>query len=137
MKFELIRENDSKGRHTTTSRSLHLLPTGGVLVDNPGVREFQLRECEDGVADLFEDVSDIIAACKFSNCEHNGEPGCAVLAAIESGALDERRFASFQKLQEEQARNARTLAMRREREQKLGQSYKSAIAKKRRGREER
>jgi len=131
-----IRENDGKGRHTTTSRSLHLLPTGGVLVDNPGVREFQLRECEEGVADLFEDVGELIAACKFSNCTHIAEPGCAILAAIQSGALDERRYASYQKLQAEQARNARTLAKRREREQQKTQSIKSAVAKKRRGRED-
>jgi ribosome biogenesis GTPase len=132
-----IREKDAKGRHTTTARSLHLLPTGGVLVDNPGVREFQLRDCAEGVADLFEDVLSTIAACKFSDCNHAGEPGCAVRAAIDSGTLDERRFASFQKLQAEQARNAKTLAQRRERERQKSQSYKSAIAKKRRGREER
>lgn len=132
-----IREQDGKGRHTTTSRSLHLLPTGGVLVDNPGVREFQLPDCEDGVADLFEDVLAIVAECRFSDCGHGGEPGCAVRAAIESGTLDERRYASFLKLNEEQSRNARTLAARRERDRKASRTYKSAIAKKRRGREER
>ncbi len=131
-----IREKDGKGRHTTTSRSLHLLPTGGVLIDNPGVREFQLRECDEGVADLFEDVGAIISECKFSNCMHNAEPGCAILAAIQSGELDERRYASYQKLQEEQARNARKLAKRREREQQMSQSNKSATAKKRRGRKD-
>ncbi len=129
-----IREKDGKGRHTTTSRSLHLLPTGGVLVDNPGVREFQLRDCEAGVADLFEDVLEVIAACKFSDCAHEAEPGCAVRAALESGALDERRYASYLKLQEEQERNARTLAKRREREQAKSRSYKAAIDRKRRGR---
>ena len=132
-----IRENDAKGRHTTTSRSLHLLPTGGVLVDNPGVRELQLPDCKDGVADLFDDVVGIVAECKFSNCGHDGEPGCAVQAAIESGELDERRYASFQKLNAEQARNSRTLAERRERERKTTRSYKSAMDKKRRRREER
>lgn len=127
-----IREKDGKGKHTTTSRSLHLLPTGGVLVDNPGVREFQLGECDEGVADLFEDVLRVIAECKFSDCRHEGEPGCAVRAAIASGELDERRYASFVKLQEEQARNARTLAARRERERKQGKTYKAAVARKRR-----
>ena len=126
-----IREKDGKGRHTTASRSLHLLPTGGVLVDNPGVREFQLPDCDDGVTDLFEDVLGIVSECKFSDCGHDEEPGCAVQAAIESGELDERRFANFQKLNEEQERNARTLAERHERERKLSQTYKSAIAKKR------
>lgn len=129
-----IREKDGKGRHTTTSRSLHLLPTGGVLVDNPGVREFQLPACEDGVADLFEDVVSIVVACKFSDCRHDGEPGCAIRAAIESGELDERRYASFKKLNEEQARNAKTLAARRERERKMSKVYKSAIDQKKRRR---
>ena len=129
-----IREKDGKGKHTTTSRSLHLLPTGGVLVDNPGVREFQLGDCDEGVADLFEDVLRIVAECRFSDCRHEGEPGCAVRAAIESGELDERRYESFVKLNEEQARNARTLAARRER--KTNQPYKGAGAKNRRRREE-
>ncbi|MCA9290404.1 MAG: ribosome small subunit-dependent GTPase A [Phycisphaerales bacterium] len=131
-----IREKDGKGRHTTTWRSLHLLPTGGVLVDNPGVREFQLPACEDGVEDLFEDVVDIIAECRFSNCAHDGVPGCAVTAAIESGALDERRFANYRKLRDEQSRHARILADRRERERKASGTYKAAIARKRRRREE-
>ena len=100
-------------------------------MDNPGVREFQLPDCDDGVTDLFEDVLGIVSECKFNDCGHDGEPGCAVQAAIESGELDERRFANFQKLNEEQERNARTLAARRERERKMSQTYKSAIAKKR------
>lgn len=129
-----IREKDGKGRHTTASRSLHLLPTGGVLVDNPGVREFQLPDCDDGVKDVFEDVLRIVAECRFSDCGHDGEPGCAVRAAIESGELDKRRFASFEKLSEEQTRNSKTLEARRERI--ANRTNKSAIARKRPGREE-
>jgi ribosome biogenesis GTPase len=129
-----IREKDGKGRHTTTSRSLHLLPTGGVLVDNPGVREFQLPECDDGVKDVFEDVLRIVAACRFSDCGHDREPGCAVRAAIASGELDQRRYASFVKLSEEQTRNAKTLEARRERDAK--RTSKSAAARRRPGREE-
>ena len=79
-----IREKDGKGRHTTTARSLHQLPGGGVLVDNPGMRELQLPDCEDGVADLFDDVIRIAEGCRFSNCNHNGDAGCAVTAAMES-----------------------------------------------------
>lgn len=129
-----IREKDAKGRHTTTSRSLHLLPSGGVLIDNPGVREFQLPGCDDGVTDLFEDVVNIIPECKFSDCKHEGEPGCAIRAAIDAGELDERRYASFQKLNEEQARNAEKLAARRERERKRTKGIKSAVNKKNRRR---
>jgi len=127
-----IREDDAKGRHTTTSRSLHLLPSGGVLVDNPGVRELQLPDCEEGLAALFEDVLRIAEGCRFSNCSHEGDAGCAIRAAIESGELDQRRYANYQKLNAEQAHNARSLAERRDRDRKTGKMYKSIIANKRR-----
>lgn len=129
-----IREQDGKGRHTTTSRSLHTLPSGGVLVDNPGVRELQLPDCEDGIADLFEDIIRIESECRFSDCKHDSEPGCAISAAIESGELDERRFDNYQKLNEEQERNARSLAERPDRARNQGKMYKSVIAEKKRRR---
>ena len=131
-----IREKDGKGRHTTTSRSLHLLPSGGVLMDNPGIRELQLPACEDGLLDVFDDVVRIAAGCRFSNCSHDGDAGCAVMAAIESGELDQRRFANFQKLNAEQAHNSRSLAERRERDRKMGRFFKSVLKDKRRLREE-
>lgn len=130
-----IREKDGKGRHTTTARSLHLLPSGGVLVDNPGMRELQLPACEDGVADLFDDVLQIAAGCRFANCSHEGDAGCALTAAVESGELDQRRFRSFMKLNAEQAHNSRSLAERRERDRKTGRFYKTVIADKQRRRE--
>ncbi len=129
-----IREKDGKGRHITTARSLHLLPSGGVLVDNPGMRELQLPACEDGVTDLFDDVFRIADDCRFNNCRHEGDAGCAVIAALESGELDERRFVSFKKLNAEQAHNSRSLAERRERERKTGRMYKTIMADKRRRR---
>jgi ribosome biogenesis GTPase len=127
-----IREKDGRGRHTTTSRSLHLLPSGGVLVDNPGIRELQLPACEDGLLDVFDDVVRIATFCRFSNCSHDGDAGCAVMAAIESGELEQRRFANFQKLNAEQAHNSRTLAERRERDRKFGRLGKSVLETKRR-----
>ncbi len=130
-----IRDKDGKGRHTTTTRSLHLLPSGGILVDNPGIRELQLPACEDGLLDVFEDVVRIAAGCRFSNCSHDGVAGCAVIAAIESGELDPRRVASFQKLDAEQAHNSRSLAERRERDRKMGRFFKSVLKDKRRIRE--
>lgn len=130
-----IREQDGKGRHTTTARSLHLLPSGGVLVDNPGMRELQLPACEEGVTDLFEDVLRIAAQCKYTDCSHEGDAGCAVQIAIESGELEQRRFTSFKKLLAEQARNASSLAERRERDRQTGRMYKSIIADKRRQRD--
>lgn len=93
-----VRRKDAKGRHTTTSRSLHLLPSGGILVDTPGVRELQLPACEDGLTDLLEGIVDIAANCRVTNCRHEADAGCAVAAALASGRLDERRYASFRKL---------------------------------------
>jgi len=130
-----IREADSKGRHTTTARSMHRLKDGGWLIDNPGMRELQLAECEQGVNDLFEDVLQLAEGCRFSNCHHQGDAGCAVEAALENGTLDSRRFRNFQKLQSEQQRNSSSLAERRERDRKQGKLYKTIIGdkKKRRG----
>ena len=135
-----IREADGKGRHTTTARSLHLLPSGGVLVDNPGVRECQLVECERGILELFDDVVQIIDRCRFRNCRHDGEAGCAIGPALESGELDRRRFTNFQTLNEEQDRNAKALLEREERAERLerrrsaGRSPKSSTNRGRRRR---
>jgi ribosome biogenesis GTPase / thiamine phosphate phosphatase len=93
---------DGKGQHTTTSRSLHLLHDGGMLIDTPGIRELQLSDCETGIEDAFDDVSQFLGCCKFSNCQHQTEKGCAIKTALESGELDLRRWESFQKLQNEQ-----------------------------------
>lgn len=131
-----IREHDGKGRHVTTARSLHLLPSGGMLVDNPGMRELQLADCETGVTDLFGDVMQIAEQCRFANCNHGQDAGCAITAALEAGELEERRFVSFQKLLAEQAHNSRSLAERRDRDRKTGKLYKSIQASKRRRREE-
>ncbi len=131
-----IRQHDGKGRHVTTARSLHLLPCGGILVDNPGMRELQLPACEEGVTDLFVDVLEIAEGCRFNNCSHEADDGCAVQAALESGELDQRRFTSFKKLLAEQARNARSLAERHEADRKMGRFIKSALAEKRRRRDQ-
>lgn len=129
-----VREKDAKGRHTTTVRSLHRLPRGGVLVDTPGMRELQLLDCEVGVADVFDEIYQIAAGCRFSDCQHDGDAGCAVAAALEQGELDERRFVSFKKLIAEQQHNSRSLAERRERDRGFGKMYKSVIKEKRRRR---
>lgn len=129
-----VREDDGKGRHTTTARSLHLLPSGAVLVDNPGVRELQLPGGDEGVTDLFEDVVELIAACRFSDCAHASEPGCAIRDAIESGTLEERRYQNYVKLQEEQARHGASLAEKRSRDRGLSKMYRSAAKDKKRRR---
>lgn len=97
-----VRGDDNKGKHTTTSRSLHRLPDGGVLVDLPGIRELQLTEAGAGIDDTFTEVSELIAACRFNNCTHAGEPGCAVAESFAAGQLDPRRWENYQKLRGEQ-----------------------------------
>ena len=110
-----IRLDDSKGRHTTTSRSLHCLANGALVLDSPGIRELQLTDVATGLADLFHDVEAFAAACKFSDCGHGSEPSCAVRHAIENGELEARRLASYRKLKLEDARNTQTIAQRGER----------------------
>jgi ribosome biogenesis GTPase len=102
-----VRESDSRGRHTTTGRQLVLLPEGGILIDTPGMRELQLWETGEAVAGAFADVEGIAEECRFRDCRHASEPGCAVLAAVAAGLLPEARLESFRKLQDEQAYQAR------------------------------
>lgn len=126
-----IREDDAKGRHTTTGRSLHRLPTGGWLLDTPGMRELQLTDSESGLDDVFADIVDLAAACRFGDCGHQSEPGCAVLAAIERGDLDPNRLKRYRKLIAENARNRASLAERRSRDRAFGKMVKGIIKKKR------
>ena len=96
-----IREDDDRGRHTTTARHLVLLPAGGMLIDTPGMRTVLMWEGEEGLSHTFQDIEDLASACKFRDCSHQSEPGCAVLAALESEALDRGRWNSYTKLQRE------------------------------------
>ena len=100
---------DERGRHTTTHRELVVLPTGGVLLDTPGLREVQLWAGEESLDRTFEDVAALAEECRFRDCGHVHEPGCAVLAAVEAGALERERLASYRKLQ----REVRALEVRR------------------------
>src|SRR6476661_1669501 len=96
-----IRESDGRGRHTTTARELHRLPGGGLLVDTPGMRELSLYDDADGVDTAYADVAQLAAGCRFRDCRHRTEPGCAVAAAIEDGSLDPARYGAWRKLQAE------------------------------------
>jgi ribosome biogenesis GTPase len=93
--------DDGRGRHTTTRRELILLPDGGVIVDTPGLRELQLWAADEGLEEAFEDVTELFAECRFSDCAHDTEPGCAVRAALEEGTLSWERWDSYRKLQRE------------------------------------
>jgi ribosome biogenesis GTPase len=98
-----VRESDSRGRHTTTGRQLLLLPGGGILIDTPGMRELQLWDTGEPVAAAFADIDALAAGCRFRDCVHRSEPGCAVVAAVTAGTLAASRLESFRKLQGEQA----------------------------------
>src|SRR5438093_4018978 len=93
-----VRESDSRGRHTTTSRELFVLPGGALLMDTPGLREMQLWDAEKGVAQTFADIDSLAAQCRFGDCRHEGEPGCAVQAALDAGTLDRGRLENRRKL---------------------------------------
>ena len=102
-----VREDDSRGRHTTTFRELILLPEGGVMIDTPGMRELQLWADEESLHAAFADIETLAQDCHFRDCAHDTEPGCAVRAALDAGVLDEGRFHSYLKLKRELARLAR------------------------------
>ena len=93
--------NDDKGRHTTTHRELLLLPNGAMVIDTPGMRELGMWDAAPGVEQTFTDIEALAAQCRFRNCSHTSEPGCAVRAAIRSGELDSGRWLSYQKLKNE------------------------------------
>ena len=102
-----VRDDDQRGRHTTTHREMVLLPNGALLVDNPGMRQVGLWGDEEDVNDAFSDVAALAASCRFSDCRHGAEPGCAVRAALGDGSLDSARYESWRKLQRELAFLAR------------------------------
>jgi len=115
MTVQEIREDDARGRHTTTRRQLVLLPGGGVIVDTPGMRELQLWEASEGFKGSFQDVEALAAGCRFRDCSHRTEPGCAVREAVENGTLAAERLRSYNKLQRE------LLHLARKRDQRLAQ----------------
>ena len=127
-----IREDDQRGRHTTTGRSMHQLPDGGWLIDTPGMRELQLVDVADAIDEVFSDVVAFAENCRFGDCTHTNEPGCAVLTAIEEGDLDAARFKRYLKLQSEDRRNTESVAERRARDKSLGKLYKTVLSGKRR-----
>jgi ribosome biogenesis GTPase len=122
-----IREDDSKGRHTTTRRSLISLQQGGLILDTPGMREIQLADCKEGISSTFADIEVYAEQCRFSDCRHNGEPGCAVQAALDSGELEQRRLDNYKKLLREDALNSASLSERRASDKALGRFYKTTL----------
>jgi ribosome biogenesis GTPase len=101
MTVQAARDVDGKGRHTTTTRNLLALPGGGVLIDTPGLRGVGLYDAETGVGQVFAEIEELAGRCRFHDCAHESEPGCAVTAAVDSGELPARRLDSYRKLKRE------------------------------------
>jgi ribosome biogenesis GTPase / thiamine phosphate phosphatase len=116
-----VRESDSRGHHTTTSRELFVLPNGALIIDTPGLRELQLWNAAEGLTQTFADVDELAAQCRFTDCHHQKEPGCAVQAALASGILDVDRLESWRKLQREQE------FLQRKIDPAVGATYKKRI----------
>lgn len=119
-----IREDDAKGRHTTRGRTLHRMVSGGFLVDTPGLRELALAGVDAGLSATFEDLAELEMRCRFADCTHHGEPGCAIEAALAAGEIDPDRWRRFEKLKREAARNDATLKERRDASKAQGKLYR-------------
>lgn len=130
MEVSEVSESNSKGRHTTSHRELLLLPNGGVIIDTPGMRELGIASDADGIDETFEQIKKLSDNCKFSDCSHTEELGCAVLEALENGDLDQDSFTNFHKLKREQAHFSSTVHEKRAKDKKLGKLYKSIIQEK-------
>ena len=114
MSVSAIREDDSKGRHTTTHRQLIRLKSGVLIIDTPGMRELGMWDVSEGLSDAFADVESYLGRCRFSDCKHETEPGCAIKAAIAAGELDISRWESYRKLKEEAVDKTEMLRRKRE-----------------------
>lgn len=115
-----IREDDARGRHTTTAREMFRLPGGAWVIDTPGMRELRIGAADVGMQTVFEDIESFAAQCQFHDCRHLGDRGCAVEAAVAVGELDARRLANYQKLQREAANAVRSTRERHEHDRHFG-----------------
>jgi len=126
-----VREDDARGRHTTTSRSLHLLPNGGILLDVPGMRELKIADAANALGEVFADIESLAEDCRFRDCRHEREPGCRVLEAVEAGALDRRRLDNYRKLLHEEAHYLTGLAEQRRQDRRFGKVIRQHLDLKR------
>ncbi len=111
MKVKDIREDDSKGHHTTTYRQLFALESGALIIDTPGMRELGIWSADEGVSEVFSDIEELISSCRFHDCHHKTEPGCAVKKALSDGTLSLSRYQSYQKLEKEARYTAKKAAL--------------------------
>ena len=125
-----IREDDARGRHTTTARALHRMRNGGWLIDTPGMRALRLLDAQEGLDEVFSDISNLSLNCRFSDCQHETEPGCAVQAAIDAGTLDPARLDRWRKLRREDQHNSASVAQARARDKAFGKMVRSVMHEK-------
>ncbi len=128
-----VREDDMKGRHTTTAREMHAIPGGGWLIDTPGMRELRLTDMAEGIDEAFGEITEIAGDCRFRDCTHGPEPGCAVQAAIAAGRVDAGRLERWKKLKAEDAAHAASAAEKRRRGKAFSKVVKQAMKAKRPG----
>ncbi|MBN2017820.1 MAG: ribosome small subunit-dependent GTPase A [Candidatus Cloacimonetes bacterium] len=124
MQTDAISKSSSKGRHITSHRELLVLETGGILIDNPGMREIGITDNESGFETTFDTIINLNQYCKFNDCSHTNEKGCAVLEALENGELDQETYKNFMKLEKEKNRLETSIAERRKKEKKFGKRLK-------------
>lgn len=124
-----IREDDARGRHTSTSRQMLRTLHGGWLIDTPGMRAVPLSDASDGIEAVFGDISDLTQHCKFSDCAHESEPGCGVLAALKAGTIEQDRYLRWKKLLAEEAHNTATLAEARKKDRSRQKMYNEGKAR--------
>lgn len=127
-----IREDDAKGRHTTTARAMRPIVQGGWVIDTPGMRALRLTDSAEGIDAVFEEITQRASSCRFADCQHEQEPGCAVQAAIESGELDADRLRRWRKLQLEDLHNSQTVAEARQRDKQFGKMVNRVVGEKKR-----
>lgn len=125
-----VRAKDGKGRHATTHRQLLVLDSQAMLIDTPGMRELGTFSVETGIRETFADISELTQHCQFSDCSHLHEKGCAVRMAVEEGALPEKRYQNYLKLQKENAFHERSYLERKKEDKRLGKLYKSILQQK-------
>ncbi|MBW2611263.1 MAG: ribosome small subunit-dependent GTPase A [Deltaproteobacteria bacterium] len=126
-----VREKDGKGRHTTTRRQLIMLPGGAMLIDTPGMRELGNIDVEEGIADTFDDITGLAGSCRYSDCTHTHEEGCAVLEALEEGTISQGYYQNYLKLQKESEFHRLSYLEKKRKDKQFGKMVKSAIKTKR------
>ena len=132
LETQAVSKKQSKGRHTTTSRDLLQLENGAMIIDTPGMRELANMSVDTGIEETFSEIIELMQHCKFSNCSHTKEKGCAILTALETGELSEQRFKNYQKMKNESAFNDMSYSDKRKKDKAFGMLIKTTLKNKKR-----